>query len=201
MVSSTLVLRLTRNCAWIHIPVSATPSATQPHVRRQPWEGVCVLKHRNVLHVGLTQAWTVSLKLDYSELKPEQALLEGGWIREKNRVWLVHIVWAGRGPAVLAVVLTVLRFLPAASLFRKVWDTAIWWMRSFVHSSLEPTCTWVSAQRRVNNNLDDEQNNVVFINLETCPRPEKENWVLVASQHSPGGGWLFLSHMAEAHGV
>ena len=63
-----------------------TPSATQPHVRRQPWEGVCVLKHRNVLHVGLTQAWTVSLKLDYSELKPEQALLKGGWIREKNRV-------------------------------------------------------------------------------------------------------------------
>lgn len=36
--------------------------------------------------VGLTQAWTVILKLDYSELKPGQALLESGWIREKNRV-------------------------------------------------------------------------------------------------------------------
>lgn len=59
-----------------------------------PGKGVCLLKHSNVLlmerhiyfHVGLTQAWTVSLKLDYSELSPGQALLEGGWIREKNRV-------------------------------------------------------------------------------------------------------------------
>lgn len=52
------------------------------------------MKHSNVLlmerhihsRVALTQAWTVSLKLDYSELNPGQALLEGDWIKEKNRV-------------------------------------------------------------------------------------------------------------------
>lgn len=40
----------------------------------------------------------------------------------------------------------------------------------------------VSAQWRVNNNLGDEQNNVVFIKLEACPRPEKQKiefwWLL-----------------------
>lgn len=69
----------------------------QPHNHvsvDSPGKGVCLLKHSNVLlmerhiysRVALTQAWTVSLKLDYSELNPGQALLEGDWIREKNRV-------------------------------------------------------------------------------------------------------------------
>lgn len=163
-------------------PRQRNPSATQPHVHRQPWEGVCLLKCNNILlmerykccHVGLTQAQRVSLKLDYFELKPGQALLEGGWIK-RNRVWLVCIsLSAGTGPAARATVWTVLMFLPAISLFRKgMRCSRIWWMLPIVHSFLEATYTQVSAQWRMNNHLDYYLNNVGFIK-QTCPGQEKQ---------------------------
>lgn len=144
--------------------------------------------------VGLTQAWTVSLKLDYSELKPGKHFLRVVGLGKRTGCDWSSIVWAGRGPAVLAVVLTVLRFLPAASLFRKVWDAAVWRMRFFVHSSLEPTAQW-----RVNNNLEDEQNNVVFMKLETCPRPEKQKiefWWLLSTHLGMRADYLMWRFMA-----
>lgn len=63
------------------------------------------------------------------------------------------------------------------------------------------------SQRRINNNLDDEQNNVVFIKLETCPRPEKrkiEFWWLLSTHLGMRTDYsmqMALSHVAEAHGI
>lgn len=55
-------------------------------------------------------------------------------------------------------------------------------MLSIVHSFLEPTCTQVSAQWRMDNNLDFHLNNAVFIKRETCPNQEKQKigfwWLL-----------------------
>lgn len=109
------------------------------------------------------------------------------------------------------VVLTVLRFLPAMPLFRKgMRCSRIWRVLPIVHSLLEPTCAQVSAQWRMNNNLDYYQNNVVFIKQETCPSQEKQKmefWWLLGSHLGMWVDYLmrmacpFFFHVAEAHDI